>query len=444
MLLLGLFLYIFFAPYYRLSNGDDPWRTSTVYDIVMRGGINYIRSFIPNMGEDNLLVGTIHAYVYGTIFNIFGWLPIVGMRISTAFFALSLLLWWQILKALNFSKAFTLSILFTMLILETYFGMASQSRTDSITFFFVTLAFFLFIRQWYLFSGFVLMLAVETHYIGITGFFYCFAYLLAYRPNIKRIAIYFTLGVAIGVALYLYLHLDAVIIGFTGTLAKSTGGSITDSNYLLAYFFRTKYFRHIPELIIFATALIVFMKQKLYKEVQGKFILIFLICTIVSTLILRRGNFHYAPFTFVALLLITMSVAERYHKIWLLNLLWLALLIPQYGYVYYKQHTYPGINAYIEMIRQEVPTDLPIFGDSRVWYAFVGREKTHHMTRLGFVYDDMEKYNYDAFYLTGYDEDTDIPMIDVVNKVSTKYDCTTISETEFYNNPVVTWKCIKR
>ncbi len=247
-----------------------------------------------------------------------------------------------------------------MLVFEPYISMGNKTRSDALAYFFSTLCFFFFLRKNYTIAGIFGMLGLETHPMGISGFFYCLAYFiwqhrsyLSDKKTLMKSLVLFFLGITVGIAIYLSLHYKTLLnIGGELNHFSGTGAS---SNYLFKYFFQSKLQRNLPEFLIFSGITVIYFVKKLYKT--EKFSIIFLITLLCQSFLLPRGNANYAVFAFPALLLLLVQVSFYLKKTNLMLILVLLLLLPQYIYLYkmnYREHSH---TEYIEEISQMIPDD---------------------------------------------------------------------------------------
>ena len=364
---------------YHIENVDDPWSLTFSYNLINKGEV-YDTVFLNGEGEGTSLFSMIYAYTYGSILNIIGWTKSNSHLISTFFFLSSLPLWFFIILKLGHEKYLALSFILILLLSECYFGLANQARADALTFLLVTLSFFLFLYKFYFFSGLVTMLAFENHATGSMIFFYIVIFIISHRNEfledrklLFRKIILFGLGILIGASIYLYLHYP-YLVNFTKTIGERT--EMTNSkhnNFILSYFFETKYYRHIPELVIIAAAIIIFISKKYFKE--NKFILLFIGFVILASIVLRRPNFNYIVYAYPSFVLLILYVADRIKKINWVLIIFLIILIPQYFYVFNLNRQYDE-KAYVEKLKQSlIPEDTDvIFGSPNEWFAFIDKD----------------------------------------------------------------------
>lgn len=364
---------------YRIENVDDAWSLTFAYNLVNKGEV-FDTVFLNGQGEGTSLFSMIYAYTYGSILNIIGWTKSNSHLISTFFFLSSLPLWFFIILKLGHEKYLALSFVLILLLSECYFGLANQARADALTFLLVTLSFFLFLYKFYFFSGLVTMLAFENHATGSMVFFYLVVFIISHRTEffenrklLLRKMMLFGFGVLIGATVYLYLHYP-YLMNFANTISERTDlAKSKHNNFILSYFFETKHYRHIPELVIITAALIIFISKKYFKE--NKFVLLFIGFVILASVVLRRPNFNYIVYAYPSFILLILYVADKIKKINWVLVIFLILLIPQYFYVL-KLNGYYDEEAYVEKLKQvSIPEETnTIFGSPNEWFAFMDKD----------------------------------------------------------------------
>ena len=364
---------------YRIENIDDAWTLTFSYNLFNKGEV-FDTVFLNGQGEGTSLFSMIYSYTYGSILNITGWTKSNSHLISTFLFLLSLPLWFLIVLKLGHEKYLAISFILILLLSECYFSLANQARVDALTFLLVTLSFFLFFYKFYFFSGFVTMLAFENHAIGSIVFFYIVVFIISHhneftkdRKKLLGKIMQFGLGILIGTGIYLFLHYP-YLFNLTETIGERT--ELSDrkhNNFILSYFFDTKYYRHIPELIIIAAAIIIFISKKYFKD--NKFILLFIGFIVLASIVLRRPNFNYIVYAYPSFILLILYVADRIKKINLVLVIFLLLFIPQYFYVLELNINYDE-KTYLEKLKQSpIPEDTNvIFGSPNEWFAFYNKE----------------------------------------------------------------------
>jgi hypothetical protein len=355
------FYYLLFGHYKVYNNIDDAWFLSFAYNHINEG-IRFDKVYGVYHGGTQYF-GVIHAFVYGTLLNLIGWSAANAHLISTSFVGLSALLWFKTLLKLEFSKetAFIFVILF--LLLEPVYSTTQNSRPEALNFFLLSLAFYLIVFKYYVVSGFVSLLTVEIHPMGILTFVYTGAFVLAYlhiKRDFKQLLLY-AAGCCLGLAVYVYLHFDYLQTLLHTLSSERANGS---SNYVLRYYFKTLFYRHIPELLFILAAYIALLKAD--SNIQKRFILILTLLFLISLMVVNRDNYHYVIYVYPIFILL---IAYTFKKIALVYIL--LLLIPQYAYVVYKYRHY-DMNTHLQKIHKIVPENgnLPVVGYSTYWFVY--------------------------------------------------------------------------
>lgn len=371
--ILIILLHVLMHGNFRKESIDDPWMLSWIYNY-FKTGIRYDFSFRGDApGSALQLFFMTYVYIYGFTLNLIGFTQNNAHLISKLFLFGSVGLWYAIITKLNYKREIAIITVLLMLLLEPYLFIGNLARADALTFFLATLSLFLFMKDFYLLSGITTLVAFETHPMGIMAFFYIAAYVIYKREDIfaekslllKRFGLFF-IGCMIGCAYYLFLHFEYIIYLFY-TVEESLG-----KNCLYSYFFEERYYRHLPELMIIIAALFVYLKKKIYKEDQ--FSLIFLIVALISAFLIRREISLYIIYIYPALLLIITLSFDNINRLKIITIIYIALLLPQYAYVY-KQFSSYDLNAFIDKVTLSVPDDgLPVVGNPNSWYAFKDRD----------------------------------------------------------------------
>jgi hypothetical protein len=156
-----------------------------------------------------------------------------------------------------------------------------------------------------------------------------------------------------------------------GALARGNLGGSESSNILFEYFFKTKYLRHLPELVAVLGCAVFYA----WKRPRGEnpFVAVFLLAAIAFVFTVRRPNFMYAIYVYPAILLLILRVFERQGRLSLAVGLLLLYLLPQYGLVYARNRRW-DFDGYLAGIRALAPADkTPVLGAPNAWFAFVDR-----------------------------------------------------------------------
>ncbi len=368
---------------YRAEDIDDPWSLSFAYNF-LHNDYEYDSVYKTTELGGVAYFGKIYSYFYGFVLDKIGWTKLYGHILSAIFTYLSLFLWYKIFQQIGINKKKIAVILLLMLVFEPYLCIANKTRSDALAYFFSTLCFYLFTKEKYLLSGFTGMLGLETHPLGISGYFYCLAFFIwqnkEYLKDKKKLVksiIYFFIGIILGSLIYILLHYNA-LLNIGGEL-KHAVGTAKSKNYLISYFFYSKKNRHLVEFILFISMSIVYFVRKQYRE--DKFSIIFLIIVIIQSILLPRGNYNYAVFAFPAFILFSVEVIFFNRKIIPFLLLLFILLFPQYIYLYKMNYREKSNSEYVDIIYNKLPDNkLPVFGSANEWFAFYQRDYFYFYT----------------------------------------------------------------
>jgi hypothetical protein len=365
---------------YRPNNYDDPGFLSFVYNYFNRGiAHDVVFGSTHQDGYSGLvLFGKTCGYLYGSVLSLVGWTRSNSHLISIVLVSLSAFLWYRIIFELKFSLRFALFFPLALLLLEPSFGAANQARSDALCFFLLSLSLLLFIKRAYLLSGFLAMVSFEVHPVGVSTLFYILAVTLARRGTMKTFAknparsvFAFACGLLLGAGYYYILHRNALPLLFT-TLARGNKGGFEIIPILTEYFFKTKYYRHIPELILIIGCAGVFIARRYWRK--NRLPAFFLLAACAIALVIRRPNFMYMIFLYPAFLLVIFYVFQSAGRLRLIMVMLLIYLIPQYAYVYFQNRDF-NFQCYVEKVARVVPDDgLSVIGSPNNWFAFQDRD----------------------------------------------------------------------
>jgi hypothetical protein len=379
-LLAILLAYVGLHGIYRPENTDDAWFLSVARNHVVNG-IESDVSFGSTPGAGGLggveLFGKTFSWLYGSLLNTVGWTKSNAHLISTLCMLAAAFCWAGILLRLKFGRRLAVFFGLSLLLVEPFFGAANQARTDALSFLAVSGALLLFLQGRYGLAGFLAMVALEIHPVGVAVFFFIGSAVAAGwvsggEPAVpwRRAAPRFAAGVAAGCAYYVALH--ASFLGLLpAALARGNLDGSERSNILFEYFFKTRYLRHIPELIAIAGCAVYAAWKRPVRDTP--FVPVFFLAAILFVLAVRRPNFMYAIYLYPAFLLLLLRVFEGRGRLGLAVGLLLLYLLPQYGVVYARnRHGDP--EAYLNGLRALVPAGAePILGAPNAWFALVDR-----------------------------------------------------------------------
>jgi hypothetical protein len=364
--------YVILFDHYRIENPDDAWSLSFAYNYTDKGITND-----PNFGASHggvQFFGIIHAYCYGFFLDIFGWNRANSHLISTALILLSLLLFFFILRKMDYHKEVILGCVFLLSILEPTLSCAYRARPEALVLFFIMLSLFAAVHQKYLLSGFLAVLCFEIHPMGSISFVYIVSYIFAIKLNqhltqtqLLAITKWFTIGIAAGGLVYILLH-HRHFHSIVTDVSKSASAPGSNNSFYF-YFFKTKYLRHIPELIIFVISFVMYFR---YRKVLSRrsFSIISATFLIIFSFIFPRANYNYVILYYPALILILTEVSVFVRKQNYLYIMFLILLIPQYAFVYYTNYNF-NLDYFLQKLNKNISQQpqYPIIGTANSWFA---------------------------------------------------------------------------
>lgn len=365
---------------YRPDDADDAWSLSFCYDYVHRGIVtDWVSGSTRNQAGVQYF-GKSYAFLMAKALDLLGWTKTNGHLLPLLFLLGGLAFWVPLLRHFRFSRALTFAFAASTPLFEPFFSTAVCARSESFLFLLATLSALFFVKERYFLSALALGLAAETHPTGgiISAFYIGAAFAVDAELRRKwmehpwRKGAWFFLGLAISATYFSWLHWDILLRLPAFLLANNKAAKGMVSNLLFAYFFETKFFRHVPELGVFLAAGILYFKRKLFRT--EPFLNALLAFSLLFSLVLRHPNFHYALYCYPAFLLICLRVAEDLRGMGWLMAGWGLLLVPQYGAICYLNRSF-DFNKEISSIQAVVPSDnLPVLGGVNEWYAFYDRD----------------------------------------------------------------------
>ena len=379
---------------YNIENVDDAWSLSFMYNAFVRhvppeatfgGGLANLKFF-----------GMTQGYLYSGLLNCIGWTKPNSHFVSMLFMMCAATAWYGILTTLKFSGKFSLFFCLLVLWCEPFFRAALLSRPESLTFFLVSMGFYFLVRERYLCAGFLAMVSVENHPMGIVFFVYALAWTAAQHAEywkdrrllVKKILL-LAAGIACGTAYYLGLHYHYLseTAHMVGKGAAELPGSV-----LYQYFFVcVNYYRHLADFFFFSCCLLLYVWKGMYRE--NRFVLLFFLFVLAANFINPRGNYQYILYFYPAFLLLSLFVFEK-----LKRLEWAVLILFLFFFAYnasilYRKHRY-NFDEYITKIQGAVPkNNLPVVGSTNEWYAF--KDRAFYPAVCTFYFDTAAP----AFYL---------------------------------------------
>jgi hypothetical protein len=373
-----LAIYILLQERYRPNDCDDPWSLSFAYNYLHRGIETDLTFGTPHSPSAVQYFGKTYSFILGNILDVVGWTKTNGHLVSLFFMLSALFVWFHVLRELNYSKAICYSFTLSALLFDPFFTAATTARPDAFVFLMISCSLFLFLLEKHFLSMVIACVAIESHPMGLIVFFYIAAYSIfrtfpaspQKKPAFKFPAI--GAGLLVGCFYFAWLHWNSLSNYFS--IASHYDYSFENKihNFLFDYFFETKYLRHIPELVLILVGLIFYFTRKIH--LSDRFMGAFVLGVVVFSLLLKRPNFHYAIFCYPAFLLLILRMAEITWDLRKTMLGLLFLLVPQYSYAYYQNHSY-SIKDEIKAIGESVPHDhLPVLGGANHWFAFYQRD----------------------------------------------------------------------
>jgi hypothetical protein len=341
--------------------------------------------------------GKTFTYLYGTLLNFLGWTKSHAQLISTSIVFISALVWMAILKQLGFSRRLSVFFCLALILVEPIFGAANQARPDALVFLLASLALLFFVRGRFVAAGFLAVVSMEVHPAGIISFFWSAGAAMAMRlssPQSGRSAfgtmgLPLAMGLALGVLYYLGLH-HRNLSALSGALTGGNTGVVF--SIPIEYFFKTKYYRHLPELALFLACALWFLGKGLYRK--NRVISVFLLATLAFATLLRRPSFMYMIYVYPAFLLLVFWIFEQGQRLRTIMILWLLYLLPQYAFVYVQNRDW-DFSGYLAKVQQAVPAEAtPVVGRVNDWFAF----RTRPFYAVDY-FGDFRNLNLREFYL---------------------------------------------
>lgn len=374
--------YFILQPVYRMDDVDDTWALHDAYSLVVNGTPEdsaFVGFYAQGATKGAEYFKKTYALFYGNILTTTEWTYTQAQRISTLLVFLSGGLWLLILKKMSFDRAFRNTFVVLFFLLEFSFMAASNLRTEAISLFIQTSAFYFFVSGRYFAAGFLLVVGIELHPIAVLGFAYPAALVFGRsRGNPEaRTAVFgrnqifwLIMGGCLGVGYYLLLHFD-ILHNLGDYLVDTTSTGHQAGNAMIGalgeYFFKTKYFRHLPELFIFLYSLYTVWRGRAIENRQ--FLLsAFLIQLPLSFL---RPNFNYVILIYPSMILIIAAAFRSMNRKNALFALMICLLAPQYIAAWHINKDWDR-KSYVEAVERLNPKDeLTIVGSATSWYGLM-------------------------------------------------------------------------
>ncbi len=366
-------LYFILHLRYMAEYIDDAWTLSWAYGFWEKDTfLDYVFGYTNSRGS--VLFHRTYSMVYGFILSQIGWSRSNATLISTFCIWCSSFFWYKSLRKAEYNRTIAHTAALLMLVMEIYVALGNKLRVDALSFFLISLAFYLFISRRYFFAGLLSLVAFENHPISITYYFWVLGYLISMRNKIRtkpayygKGALLFIAGSLAGTGYYLFLQHEYLEYFFEETASAVKGHTF------LAYFWDMQFaWRHLPEAFISLLALGIFLKKGYRKKYR--LVLPLLLFSLLSTFVIRRGNYHYTAFVYPSVILLIAITAYELRKLKLLAVFLALYLLPQYGYLLKLSEGHDQ-KSYEQLIQTIVPDDgTPIVGNSGAWFALKERD----------------------------------------------------------------------
>jgi len=369
-----LLIYSFLFSRYLLNDIDDTWTTAWVYYFIHD---NTTQDIVFQENNPNYwgvrFFSHIFCYVYGSILLLIGFTR-DNVHLISNFFGLGTLWCWYQLGKKVFSEKKDVFVFLLLLASSTlFFASANKGRSDMFVFFFMSLALWLFSDQKYFFSALAACIAIETHPIGGLVFGYMAAYAYIFDKELLRLKkqkgmLPLIAGGLLGLCGYVGLHFNEL-----SNLRAMFDALPESSNFLYEHFFGRNSFRwrYWPDLFIFIAAggWAIYRSSK---RRQMTFPLLASLFLVAGSFAFRRSNFHYALFCYPAFLMLAVESfgSLRWKNISWLLFFFLGVLLPQYGYLCWKNGFCRDYRQYQKAVGSfPFPGNSLIYGHPADWFA---------------------------------------------------------------------------
>ena len=274
--------YIFLSDIYRPHNIDDAWFLSLAYNLLKLNISSYDLMFNAGLSEGLLFFHKTGATLYGYFLELLGWDYSKGQVLSFMLMGISGFFWFLILRKLEFDLKSRITFLLLFFYMEFSFTATNSIRYETLVLALQSFALYLFFIRKFFLVGLISVIAIECHPIAIMNLTYLLGLILSnhgkegftqfFKPShIQWQPIfYFSVGCLIGVLYYFSLHplpftklYDFLFLNSVQGVGKYQD---TKLGALGLYYFKAKFYRHLPELFIIFIALSIYLYKKKYKE----------------------------------------------------------------------------------------------------------------------------------------------------------------------------------
>jgi len=360
--------------YYRYYI-DDAWWVADIHHYFRTGIMEEYLFRTPDAPDRVIIFGKAFFLIYGAFLERAGWTKGNALLLSSLFIWLSAGIWWLIAGRLRLSPALRKLVSLSILVFPAFFSAAHLARPDALVLFLASLTFYVFLRGWHLIAGFFLLVSMEVHLMGVTGFFFILAWVIAERRGLfagwrllLRAGGAFALGTFAGVLYYLVLHrgrfsLDLLVT----TLTAYQGMNSFRYGFVAKYFVQYYWYRHTWELLLILAAVFVFVKKRLWRG--GSFPVVFLPVMLLSSFVTSRPNANYMPLVYPAFLIFVYDTFERAGLLRKLLPCVAAALIVLYGGQWWINRNF-DFEAIVAETRSSLPdASLPVIGMPDNWFV---------------------------------------------------------------------------
>ena len=353
---------------------DDTWTTSWVYYFIHDGQTRDM-IFMEQVPEywGVRFFSHIFCWICGGVLSLIGFTRSNVHLLSNLWMLGGLALWYQVGKRVWQDRKQAAELVLLLALSTIVVSAANKGRSDAFIFFLQSASLLLFAGKHYFSALLTLCLAVETHPIGILGGCYLAAWTVVYDRDLlrlKNLSGLFRLiaGGMAGFGIYLLLH--ASELRNFGAMLNSIG---PQENFLTMHFFGREHFawRYWPDLLIFSAAA-VWGVIRLVSDKKCSFALASTFFLLAGSLVIRRGNFHYALFCYPAFLMLAWETFGRFElkKIPLILALWAGLQLPQFLYLVHRNLPCRDHRIYLQFLAEtEFPADAVICGHPADWFG---------------------------------------------------------------------------
>src|ERR1700730_4470739 len=228
----------------------------------------------------------------------FDWSLVAATVLSVAGVVLIMAAIFAFLVGESFGRFGAVTCCLALAATEPFVAMANQSKYEYVTFFLAVCGLLLAARRHLLLGGLVSVLAIEVQPIGIMAPIYLISYELSRMIQTRRFRLEFNrvaklaLGGVLGLVIYFIMHPD--ILALLAASSNSAGWNAYPTHFLYGYFFETRLYRHLPELVVLTACLLVHIWVRDY--MRWPFPIIASLAALFIGFFLRHGNGFYAPF----------------------------------------------------------------------------------------------------------------------------------------------------